>query len=79
MNLPDSSAFRFDSETMICAGYPEGGKDSCNGDGGGPLICDGELQGITSWGIGCAEKERPGVYTRVCNFIDWIEITIASN
>ena len=70
---------RFDPEIMICAGFPRGGKDSCQGDGGGPLICNGELQGITSWGSGCAERDHPGVYTRVCRFIDWLESTMASN
>ena len=64
---------------MICAGYPEGGKDSCQGDGGGPLVCNAELQGITSWGIGCAEPGRPGAYTKVCNFVDWLQQTMASN
>ena len=64
---------------MICAGYLEGGKDSCQGDGGGPLVCNGELQGITSWGYRCAEKGYTGVYTQVCKAIDWIEMTMASN
>ena len=68
----------YEPETMICAGYPEGGKDTCEGDGGGPLVCKGELQGIVSWGAGCGEEGKPGIYTRVCKFNDWLEQTMAS-
>ena len=60
----------FNSSTMVCAGYPEGGVDTCFGDSGGPMQAPIEgagyrLVGITSWGNGCAEEGFPGVYTRV--------------
>jgi secreted trypsin-like serine protease len=57
---------------MFCAGYTAGGKDSCVGDSGGPIVrkrADGsrELVGIVSWGIGCAEPNFYGIYTRISN------------
>jgi trypsin len=53
------------TENMICAGVPGGGKDACQNDSGGPLVVGGQLVGIVSWGIGCAEADYPGVYSNV--------------
>ncbi|KAK7068146.1 Trypsin-2 [Halocaridina rubra] len=60
------------SDGMICAGLLEGGADACYGDRGGPLQCQGLIQGISSWGYGCAEPSYPGVYTKVANYVEWI-------
>ncbi|MFJ9843853.1 S1 family peptidase [Kitasatospora sp. NPDC101155] len=61
---------RFDARGMVCAGEEKGGKDACQGDSGGPLIVGGRLVGLVSWGTGCAEAGRPGVYTRVSSVTD---------
>lgn len=62
----------FDPRTMLCAGYPKGGTDTCQGDSGGPLLVPTagrhrawRLVGATSFGKGCAEAGKPGVYARV--------------
>eukprot|EP00512_Aurantiochytrium_limacinum_P003523 CAMPEP_0171499288 /NCGR_PEP_ID=MMETSP0958-20121227/8348_1 /TAXON_ID=87120 /ORGANISM="Aurantiochytrium limacinum, Strain ATCCMYA-1381" /LENGTH=875 /DNA_ID=CAMNT_0012033833 /DNA_START=33 /DNA_END=2660 /DNA_ORIENTATION=+ len=65
-------------QTMICAGYIEGGTDSCQGDSGGPLYLDGGagnqfLVGTVSWGYGCASPKYYGVYGRVSAFASWIQ------
>ncbi|NXC51577.1 PRS56 protease, partial [Aleadryas rufinucha] len=68
------------TSAMFCAGYLSGGIDSCQGDSGGPLACQDPtshhfvLYGITSWGDGCGERGKPGVYTRVTAFTDWLSL-----
>ena len=61
------------------------GKDTCAGDSGGPLFdidgADGGasplLVGITSYGMGCAVRDVPGIYANVGNFYSWISAFLA--
>ncbi|XP_022176193.1 serine protease persephone-like [Myzus persicae] len=66
-------------KTNLCAASFEGGKDSCLGDSGGPLLMqrqDGKWTnvGVVSWGISCGEVGYPGVYTKVTSYLKWIAV-----
>ena len=73
-------------EKNLCAGG-EIAKDSCSGDSGGGLFSnlndpfDGketrwEVVGIVSFGTNLCGNGTPGVYTRVSQYLQWIEDTM---
>ncbi|KAE8751811.1 serine protease persephone-like [Frankliniella occidentalis] len=64
-------------DSHLCAGSP--GKDSCEGDSGGPLqlfptdpYCMFHVVGVVSFGQFCGFN-TPGVYARVSHYLPWIE------
>jgi len=65
------------TDSMMCAGYEAGGKDACQADSGGPLICNiggkATLTGIVSFGVGCGTPGYPGVYAKVSKVRPWID------
>lgn len=66
---------------QICAGG-EAGKDSCQGDSGGPLSYESNGQhiliGDVSYGDGCAQAGKYGVYGRISFYRTWIEGKMSS-
>ncbi|XP_025058514.1 mannan-binding lectin serine protease 1 isoform X3 [Alligator sinensis] len=67
------------TDDMICAGEKEGGKDACSGDSGGPMVTFSNqhhhwhLLGTVSWGEGCGQNDRYGVYSSVLRSLAWIK------
>lgn len=78
------------TENMLCSGTFEGGKGACSGDSGGPLVVpldDGSFiqAGVVSWGLSntetnsCLETAQFSAYTRVSNYLPWLNDTINAN
>ncbi|KRZ96746.1 Transmembrane protease serine 9 [Trichinella sp. T8] len=68
--------------TRFCAGGSFGGHGICDGDSGGPITCErnGKLVvfGISSGYTGlCGQYGKPGIFTKVSSFLDWIKKTDA--
>ena len=64
------------TQNMFCAGYDSKPEDACQGDSGGPHVTRFKntyyVTGIVSWGEGCAQQGKFGIYTKVTNFLRWI-------
>lgn len=66
------------TRSMICAGnFADGGIDSCTGDSGGPLTYTSTsgaiVVGVVSWGAGCGDPKKPGVYAKVSTQLQWLK------
>ncbi|ELK24762.1 Ovochymase-2 [Myotis davidii] len=74
-------------QTFLCTGFLDGGRDACQGDSGGSLMCRNKkgtwtLAGVTSWGSGCGRGWRnnvqkddqgsPGIFTDLSKVLPWI-------
>ncbi|GIX77233.1 vitamin K-dependent protein C [Caerostris extrusa] len=70
------------TDNMLCAGYAESYRpDTCSGDSGGPLVLQNlnswYLIGVVSWGEGCSSPMKFGIYTKVENYVPWIQSVLA--
>ncbi|KAI7811458.1 coagulation factor VIIi precursor, partial [Triplophysa rosa] len=67
---------------MLCAGYTGGGQESCRGYDGSPLVTQYHmtsfLTGVVSWGRGCDQPGYYTIYTKVSNFLKWIDVVMKS-
>ncbi|KDR21542.1 hypothetical protein L798_01695 [Zootermopsis nevadensis] len=70
-------------DSQMCAGYEQGGRDSCWADSGGPLMVRDPdrvtIVGVISTGIGCAQPKLPGLYTRLSNYSTWIKTHVQAS
>ncbi|KAH7640595.1 uncharacterized protein LOC124495712 isoform X2 [Dermatophagoides farinae] len=72
----DAGHYKYIRNSFLCAGYTQGGRDTCEGDSGGPLMMKRDdvwtLIGTVSHGIKCAEPNLPGVYMKTWSYLPWI-------
>ncbi|XP_074536099.1 mannan-binding lectin serine protease 1 [Halichoeres trimaculatus] len=72
------------TDNMFCAGFFEGGRDTCLGDSGGAFVMEDRVSrrwvvfGLVSWGgpEECGSQRVYGVYTRVVKYVQWIQTQI---
>ncbi|XP_036327364.1 trypsin theta-like [Rhagoletis pomonella] len=70
-NYEDGDLF----DSMFCGLSKD---QACGAIAGSPLVSEGELVGLASWGYGCANKANPAVYTNIYEEKSWITSTVES-
>ncbi|KAL7842053.1 hypothetical protein SRHO_G00237420 [Serrasalmus rhombeus] len=65
------------TQNVLCAGIIGKVRDACEGDSGGPMMTQYHntwfLIGLVSWGEGCGHTDKLGIYTKVSNYLEWID------
>ncbi|XP_056398249.1 granzyme A-like isoform X2 [Hyla sarda] len=69
------------TKNLLCTIVGPKGQDTCTGDSGGPLLCDGVFRGITSFGENvCGRPNDASIFTRLTKeYITWITSTISQH
>lgn len=60
---------------MLCFGTELGQVGPCDGDFGGSATVNGTIYGIIAHGEGCGRKNRPTIFTKVSEYLKWIQTT----
>ncbi|XP_062523887.1 complement C2-like isoform X2 [Corticium candelabrum] len=83
----NSTSPQFQSDVTnytVCAGDGTGNNDACDGDSGGPLFTKRNKEkeidddsyvvvGIVSWGEGCGQPRKYGIFAHLLNLMDWVK------
>nr|XP_013797850.1 PREDICTED: complement factor D [Apteryx mantelli mantelli] len=65
------------TENMMCTDSRK--KDTCKGDSGSPLVCNGVAEAVVTAGSRvCGNYKKPGIYTRIAPYAAWIDSVMAS-
>ncbi|KAK4878929.1 hypothetical protein RN001_007075 [Aquatica leii] len=65
------------TENIMCTKDLQRSERACEGDSGGPLMfsqrTQWHIEGIAVWSINFCETDFPFAYTKVVNYLDWIQ------
>ncbi|XP_049626399.1 inactive serine protease 39-like [Suncus etruscus] len=63
-------------DLVLCVADLKYGNSICKGDHGGPLVCSIQdtwyLMGVSSWGLECKEPTGISYFTKISNFVPWV-------